>query len=225
MADVAANGGFPMQDLFENPAATSREPLADGATLLRGSALSYETEILAALQSVTAASPFRQMTTPGGYVMSVAMTNCGAAGWVTDRAGYRYEPVDPQTGQPWPALPDCFRELAVAAATAAGYPDFIPDACLINRYQPGARLSLHQDKNERDFSHPIVSVSLGLPATFQFGGLTRSAPVRRYGLRHGDIVVWGGTARLRYHGVTELKDGEHEKLGRMRINLTFRRAL
>ena len=179
MADITASGGPLMQDLFEGPAASSCEPLAEGGALLRGSALSYETQILSALQSIAAASPFRQMTTPGGYVMSVAMTNCGAAGWITDRAGYRYEPVDPQTGQRWPALPDCFRELAVAAATAAGYPDFNPDACLINRYRPGARLSLHQDKNERDFAHPIVSVSLGLPATFQFGGLTRNPPVRK----------------------------------------------
>jgi alkylated DNA repair protein (DNA oxidative demethylase) len=177
------------------------------------------------LQTITAQSPFRHMTTPGGFVMSVAMTNCGAAGWVTDRSGYRYDAIDPQTGQPWPPLPDCFRALAVSAATAAGYPRFVPDACLINRYEPGARLSLHQDKNERDLDAPIVSVSLGLPATFQFGGLKRNDPVRKFGLRHGDVAIWGGPSRLFYHGVTELRDGEHDKLGRMRINLTFRRAL
>jgi DNA oxidative demethylase len=202
-----------------------RETIAEGAVLLRGKALHFETEILAALQTITAQSPFRHMTTPGGFVMSVAMSNCGVAGWVTDRTGYRYDRNDPQTGAPWPALPDCFRALAVAAATDAGYPRFVPDACLINRYEPGARLTLHQDKNERDLAQPIVSVSLGLPATFQFGGLKRNDPVKKYALRHGDVAVWGGPSRLAYHGVTELKDGEHDKLGRVRINLTFRRAL
>jgi DNA oxidative demethylase len=214
-----------MQDLFDTLANATHENIGTGAMLLRGQALPFETELLAALQDITTASPFRHMTTPGGFVMSVAMTNCGAAGWVTDRTGYRYDPIDPQTGQPWPALPDSFRALAVAAATAAGYPRFMPDACLINRYEVGARLTLHQDKNERDFGQPIVSVSLGLPATFQFGGLKRNDPVRKFGLRHGDVVVWGGPSRLFYHGVTELKDGEHDKLGRMRINLTFRHAL
>jgi alkylated DNA repair protein (DNA oxidative demethylase) len=216
-----------MKDLFDafQPDHASPEVMAEGAVILRGKALAFETRILAELPAITAASPFRHMTTPGGFVMSVAMTNCGAAGWVTDRAGYRYDRIDPQTGKPWPAMPDCFRELAIGAASDAGYPDFVPDACLINRYEPGARLTLHQDKNERDFGQPIVSVSLGLPAAFQFGGLTRSAPVRKFGLRHGDVVVWGGASRLCYHGVIELKDGEHEKIGRMRINLTFRRAL
>jgi DNA oxidative demethylase len=216
-----------MRDLFDtlHKDQTTREAMAAGAVVLGGAALPFETDILVALQAITAQSPFRHMTTPGGFVMSVAMTNCGAAGWVTDRTGYRYDPIDPQTGKPWPPLPDCFRALAVASATDAGYPHFVPDACLINRYEPGARLSLHQDKNERDFDQPIVSVSLGLPATFQFGGLKRNDPVRKFALRHGDVVVWGGPSRLRYHGVTELKDGEHDKLGRMRINLTFRRAL
>jgi alkylated DNA repair protein (DNA oxidative demethylase) len=216
-----------MSDLFDAFQAdhASRDTMAEGAVILRGKALALEAEILAALQAITAVSPFRHMTTPGGFVMSVAMTNCGVAGWVTDRSGYRYDRIDPQTGRPWPALPECFRDLAVIAATDAGYAGFLPDACLINRYEPGARLSLHQDKNERDFAQPIVSVSLGLPATFQFGGMTRNAPVRKFGLRHGDVVVWGGVSRLCYHGVTELKDGQHDKLGRMRINLTFRHAL
>ena len=178
-----------------------------------------------ALGDIAAQSPFRHMVTPGGYTMSVAMTNCGAAGWVTDRTGYRYDHNDPETGRPWPAMPDCFFELAAEAATRAGYPDFRPDACLINRYEPGARLSLHQDKNERDFANPIVSVSLGLPATFQFGGLKRNDPVRKFLLRHGDVAVWGGPSRLFYHGVLELKDGVHETVGRIRINLTFRGAL
>ena len=211
-------------DLIERlyPAA---EDMAEGAALLRGKALSFEADILGALQTITGQAPFRHMTTPGGYVMSAAMTNCGAAGWVTDRTGYRYDGMDPDSGRPWPALPDCFLDLAIAAATDAGYPQFIPDSCLINRYEPGARLSLHQDKNERDFAHPIVSVSLGLPATFQFGGLKRRDPVRKFVLRHGDVAVWGGPSRLYHHGVSALKEGQHAKLGRMRVNLTFRGAL
>lgn len=215
----------PMRDLFESMAGQPvREALTDGATVLRGHALASEGDLLAALAAVSARAPFRHMMTPGGHFMSVAMTNCGSAGWITDRSGYRYDGIDPESGQPWPEMPDCFCELAVQAATEAGYQDFVPDACLINRYEPGARLSLHQDRNEHDFSRPIVSVSLGLPATFQFGGLTRNAPVKRIGLRHGDVVVWGGVSRLCYHGVTELKDGAHPALGRMRINLTFRCA-
>ena len=222
---ATANGG--MNDLFERiaPLDPPREIMAEGAVLLRGAALPFEKDVLAALNDITAASPFRHMVTPGGYTMSVAMTNCGAAGWVTDRTGYRYDPIDPETGHPWPPMPACFLALAVAAATEAGYPEFHPDACLVNRYEPGARLSLHQDKNEHDYASPIVSVSLGLPATFQFGGLKRNDPVKKFPLRHGDIAVWGGPSRLRYHGVTELKDGHHETLGRMRINLTLRRAL
>ena len=199
--------------------------MADGAMLLRGAALPYETNLLTTLCDIAAESPFRHMVTPGGYTMSVAMTTCGAAGWVTDRSGYRYDHHDPETGRPWPAMPDCFLELAAEAATRAGYPDFHPDACLINRYKPGARLSLHQDKNERDFANPIVSVSLGLPATFQFGGLKRNDPVRKFLVRHGDVAVWGGPSRLFHHGVLELKDGVHETVGRIRINLTFRGAL
>ena len=210
-----------MDDLFQ----TDREAMAEGAVLLRGRALPLEQEILAELEAIIATSPFRHMTTPGGFLMSVAMTNCGSVGWVTDRTGYRYDRLDPEGGVPWPALPDCFRELATAAASEAGYANFSPDSCLINRYKPGARLTLHQDKNERDFTQPIVSVSLGLPATFQFGGLARKHPVRRFALRHGDVAVWGGPSRLCYHGVSELKDGEHDKVGRMRINLTFRHAL
>jgi alkylated DNA repair protein (DNA oxidative demethylase) len=216
-----------MSDLFATlaPSLPLREDIANGAVLLRGKALPFEEKILAALRTITAQAPFRQMVTPGRFVMSVAMTNCGTAGWVTDQTGYRYVRLDPESGLPWPALPPSFRATAVAAAEEAGYPGFVPDACLINRYEPGARLSLHQDKNERDMKNPIVSVSLGLPATFQFGGTRRTDPLRKYVLRHGDIAVWGGPSRLSYHGVLALKDGIHDKLGRMRINLTFRGAL
>jgi DNA oxidative demethylase len=216
-----------MSDLFDSiiPLNPPREVMAEGAMLLRGAALPFETDILIAIQAITAVSPFRHMVTPGGFVMSVAMTNCGAAGWVTDRSGYRYDALDPESGKPWPAMPASFLDLAVAAAKEAGYPNFVPDACLINRYEPGARLSLHQDKNERNFANPIVSVSLGLPATFQFGGQKRNDPVRKFALRHGDVAVWGGPSRLCYHGVPELKEGEHGTVGRMRLNLTFRGAL
>ncbi|HEY2249311.1 MAG TPA: DNA oxidative demethylase AlkB [Pseudolabrys sp.] len=216
-----------MDDLFDliTPEGPTKLAMAEGAVLLRRAALSFEEDLLKALDDVTASSPFRRMVTPGGRTMSVAMTNCGAAGWITDRAGYRYDAIDPERGRPWPLMPRPFLDLAIAAAAEAGYPGFNPDACLINRYEPGARLSLHQDRNERDFTNPTVSVSLGLPATFQFGGLNRSDPVKKFTLAHGDIVVWGGPSRLRYDGVTALKDGYHERLGRIRINLTFRRAL
>jgi alkylated DNA repair protein (DNA oxidative demethylase) len=202
-----------------------REPIAEGAVLLRGFAKPAESELLAALRAITDQAPFRHMSTPGGHQMSVAMTNCGSVGWVTDRSGYRYDGADPQSGKPWPAMPSVFQNLARAAAAEAGFADFAPDACLINRYEPGARMSLHQDRDESDFGAPIVSVSLGLPAIFLFGGLKRSDKTKRYRLDHGDIVVWGGPARLAFHGVAPLADGEHISLGRQRINLTFRRAL
>lgn len=200
------------------------EPLAPGAVLLRGFALPDAAVLCDALRHVTARAPFRHMVTPGGLRMSVAMTNCGELGWVTDRSGYRYDRLDPQTGRPWPPLPAPFRTLAARAAAAAGFDAFAPDACLVNRYAPGAKLSLHQDADERDFGQPIVSVSLGLPAIFLFGGLARAAKALRVPLVHGDAVVWGGAARMRFHGVLPLQDGDHPLLGRYRVNLTFRKA-
>jgi alkylated DNA repair protein (DNA oxidative demethylase) len=213
-------------DLFDGTGETgySKESLGSGAAILRGFTLSQEAEVLAALHSVAAQSPFRHMLTPGGYRMSVAMTNCGALGWVTDRKGYRYEAVDPETRAAWPSMPACFLALGVNAAGEAGFPSFIPDACLINRYEPGAKMSLHQDKDEHDFSQPIVSVSLGLPAVFLFGGEKRSDKTIRTAVTHGDVVVWGGPSRLRFHGVMPLKDGVHPSLGSYRFNLTFRKA-
>lgn len=203
----------------------SCEPLADGAALLHGFAAADGALLLRAVDDIAASAPFRHMTTPGGYTMSAAMTNCGRAGWVTDRKGYRYTPTDPETGRRWPDLPGVLLGLADRAAAAAGFSGFVPDACLINRYEPGARLSLHQDRNERDFAAPIVSVSLGLPAVFLFGGAQRSDRPRRWRLEHGDVAVWGGPARLAFHGIAPLADGEHVLTGRRRINLTLRKAL
>jgi DNA oxidative demethylase len=199
--------------------------LEDGAHLLPGFAAAEQKSLMAAVARVAARAPFRHMVTPGGFRMSVAMTNCGAAGWITDRRGYRYAPDDPEGGRPWPRMPRPFFDLAARAAQAAGFAGFAPDACLVNRYEPGARLTLHQDKNERDFSAPIVSVSLGLPAIFLWGGRERGQRPRRLLLESGDVVVWGGPARLVFHGVDQLGDGEHPITARYRINLTLRKAL
>jgi alkylated DNA repair protein (DNA oxidative demethylase) len=201
-----------------------KEALGPGAVVLRRFALPGETALLTALNEVIVQAPFRQMMTPGGFLMSVAMTNCGIYGWVSDHTGYRYETLDPQSGQPWPLLPDPFLALAQQAAAQADFPAFVPDACLINRYAPGAKLSLHQDKDERDLSQPIVSVSLGLPAIFLFGGLQRADRQMRVPVSHGDVIVWGGPARLRYHGIQPLKPGSHLLVGTYRLNLTFRKA-
>ena len=213
-------------DLFDSVAEAqpSREEIADGAVLLRGFVRPIESELIEAVRAIVAQSPFRRMTTPGGHLMSVAMTNCGERGWITDHTGYRYDPIDPRTGAPWSEMPAVLRNLALSAAEQGGFADFAPDACLVNHYEPGTRLSLHQDKDELDFSAPIVSVSLGLPATFLFGGLARADKPRRFRLVHGDVVVWGGPSRLAFHGVAPLAEGEHPLLGRIRINLTFRRT-
>jgi alkylated DNA repair protein (DNA oxidative demethylase) len=198
--------------------------LGPGAAVLRGFAAPDQAGLLADVEKVIARAPFRHMVTPGGYRMSVALTNCGALGWVTDRTGYRYDPIDPESGKPWPRMPESFFRLAVDAAAQAGFDGFAPDACLVNRYQAGARLSLHQDRNERDFRAPIVSVSLGIAAVFLFGGEKRTDQTARVPLEHGDVVVWGGPARMRYHGVLALKPARHPLMGEQRINLTFRKA-
>jgi DNA oxidative demethylase len=210
-------------DLFED--ADQDRVLGPGAVVLSRFANAAGPALLEGLGRLVGVAPFRNMTTPGGWRMSVSMTNCGDAGWVTDRTGYRYDAVDPDTGHRWPAMPLVFAELAARAADQAGFPGFVPDACLINRYTPGARLSLHQDRNERDFDAPIVSVSLGLPAVFLWGGVARSDRPRRVPLVHGDVVVWGGPARMTFHGVDTLRHGEHALTGAVRYNLTFRRAL
>jgi len=222
-ADPAAQA-----DLFDaaaSPAGVRADvELAPGAWLLRAFAVDEAPALLAAIERVAQAAPWRHMTTVGGWRMSVAMTNCGDAGWLSDHSGYRYDAIDPQTGRQWPAMPDEFAALAARAAGAAGFERFAPDACLINRYEPGARLSLHQDRNEQDFGAPIVSVSLGVPATFLWGGATRAVRPRRVRLEHGDVVVWGGPARLTYHGIDTLREGHHPLTGSARLNLTCRRA-
>ena len=215
----AETGGLFAEDL------PTREAIAEGATLLRGFAAESAPKLIDDLAKIVERAPFRHMVTPGGFRMSVAMTNCGQAGWVSDAKGYRYDARDPETGLLWPAMPASFSQMAADAAREAGYPGFQADACLINRYEPGARLTLHQDRNERDYTAPIVSVSLGLPAVFLFGGATRKERPRRMRLESGDIVVWGGATRLAYHGIASLKDGEHPLTGRCRINLTFRKAM
>ena len=219
--------GAVLKDLLSgtDAARASAETLGAGAMLLRGFALQEAKAIVKAVERVAVEAPFRHMITPGGYRMSVGMTNCGRAGWITDQRGYRYDPLDPMTQRPWPAMPPIVHRLATRAAEAVGFAGFAPDACLINRYEPGARLTLHQDKNERDFTQPIVSVSLGLPAVFLFGGARRTDRPRRITLESGDVVVWGGVARMAFHGIDKVADGDDPLTGSCRINLTLRKAL
>lgn len=225
---MAIVGQAGTMDLFADQSVAADAPrvecLADGAVVLRGFVAGVAAELWREIGGLIEAAPLRRMVTPGGLSMSVAMTNCGALGWVSDRSGYRYDPVDPDSGRAWPGMPAALQTIARTAAAAAGFPGFDPDACLINRYEPGTRLSLHQDRDEQDFSQPIVSVSLGLPAMFLFGGLKRRDRAVRVPLLHGDVVVWGGPSRLRHHGVLAIKDGWHPLTGACRVNLTFRRA-
>ena len=197
-------------------------PLEPGITLLRGHADSQR--LMPLIGQLAAVSPFRHLVTPGGQTMSVAMTNCGPLGWVSDRSGYRYSAQDPLTGRAWPAMPDEFLRLALESAARGGFPDFRPDACLVNRYSPGSRLTAHRDADEQNFAQPIVSVSLGLPASFAFYGLRRGGKGRTVALTDGDVLVWGGPARLVYHAVRPVKAGLHPLTGAFRYNLTFRHA-
>jgi alkylated DNA repair protein (DNA oxidative demethylase) len=207
------------------PAEPAVEPLGPGAVLLRGFAAHIADELVAAVEAIAAEAPFRHLIVPGGYAMSAAMTNCGQWGWTSSRRGYRYVADDPDTGRPWPAMPETFRLLAARAAEACGFSVYAPDCCLVNRYTPGARMGLHRDQDERDIGAPIVSISLGLPATFLWGGASRKGRPRRLRLICGDVVVFGGPSRMVYHGVDPVPEGEHPLTGRARINLTFRKAL
>ena len=209
-------------DLFRDTSPGQHERLGAAACVLRGHALPWADTLLSAIERIAAVAPFRQLTTPGGGMMSVALTSCGSLGWTSDEYGYRYSRLNPDSGKPWPAMPEAFADLARSAAAAAGFADFTPNACLINRYRPGSRMGLHQDKNERDTQAPIVSVSLGMPAVFLFGGFKRSDPAARVPLYHGDVAVWGAADRMRYHGVMPLQDFPHARLQRQRLNLTFR---
>lgn len=213
---------LPLFDAHPEPGTTTAVVLGPGAALLPGFALAAEESLLASLDGVIEASPLRHMETPGGHRMSVAMTNCGELGWVSSRSGYRYASTDPETGRDWPPMPEGFLLLAQSAADRAGFPGFVPNACLVNRYEVGAKMTLHQDKDEGDFTQPIVSVSLGLPASFLFGGERRTDAPAKIHLQHGDVVVWGGPTRLRFHGVAPVKRGQHPRLGPVRYNLTFR---
>ena len=210
-------------DLFEN-VQPNKLQITKHTYLLKSYALANEKTLLMDMLQIVNQAPLRQMVTKMGFVMSAAMTNCGALGWVSDRQGYRYDMQDPTTNRLWPLMPVSFQQLAVLAAAEAGFDDFQPDACLINQYQVGAGMGLHQDKNELDFNQPIVSVSLGISAVFQFGGLTRTDKTFKISLVHGDIVVWGGESRLNFHGVAPLKMNTHPMLGAYRYNLTFRKA-
>jgi DNA oxidative demethylase len=214
-----------MTTLFDDDSSTGpHQRLEEGAVLLRGFAAPEAPALLEEVARIAQAAPFRHLVTPGGYTMSVAMTNCGRVGWVSDRTGYRYDSVDPDCGAPWPTMPTAFLDLAVRAAAEGGFAHYDPDACLINRYAAGAKLSLHRDRDEKDAWAPIVSVSLGLPIVFLWGGKRRSDPVRRMRIENGDVAVWGGPARFVYHGVAPLNDGQHPLTGAARINLTFRKV-
>ena len=213
-----------MHDLFADPAPGRRTALGPQACVLHGFALADADALLAGIAAIAAQAPFRHLVTPGGHVMQVAMTNCGTHGWCSDRRGYRYDRIDPQSGRPWPPLPPVFLQLAAEAAREAGFDGYVPDACLVNRYAPGTRLSLHQDRDEDDRVAPIVSVSLGLPATFLFGGFARGDRTVRVPLQHGDVVAWGGVDRMRFHGVLPVRPGQHETVGAQRLNLTFRKV-
>ena len=213
-----------MSDLFAAQLGGAHTALGAQACVLHGFALPVVEALLVDIAHIEAVAPFRHLVTPGGHTMSVAMTNCGPLGWCSDRRGYRYDAIDPVSATPWPALPRAFLGLAADAASAAGFDGYVPDACLINRYAPGTRLTLHQDRDEDDHVAPIVSVSLGLPATFLFGGFARGDKTVRAPLAHGDVVVWGGVDRMRFHGVLPVHDGRHERLGAQRINLTFRKV-
>lgn len=220
--DPHSTGDLFSDEALQQPA--RREQIGEQSCVLRGYALPWLERVLPELRAVLVQSPFRHMVTPGGYTMSAALSSCGALGWTTSPQGYRYSSLDPERQQPWPSMPPVLRELAINAASAAGFDGFAPDACLINRYVPGARMSLHQDKNERDYNAPVVSLSLGLPAVFLFGGHQRSDKTQKISLFHGDVAVWGGVDRLRFHGVLPIKEGAHPRMGPQRINLTFRTA-
>ncbi|MDP3268237.1 MAG: DNA oxidative demethylase AlkB [Legionella sp.] len=213
---------FELFDFIDRP--QYQEQIGEGAVILRQFAQIFSIDLLRDLEAIIQFAPFRHMITPNGFKMSVAMSNCGQFGWISDKKGYRYDSLDPLTGLKWPEIPPSFLRLAVSAADLAGFSNFNPDACLINRYETGSKLSLHQDKDEHRLAEPIVSISLGIPAVFLFGGLKRTDKTHRYLLEHNDVVVFGGPARLRFHGILPIKQSYHPLTGAYRINLTFRKT-
>lgn len=196
--------------------------ISDQSYLIKGAVIEKADELITEINSITRSSPLRQMQTRRGHYLGAKMTNCGDLGWIGDDKGYRYSSLDPLTNQPWPRMPTMFKTLAREMASSVGFEDFEPDVCLINQYMPKVGMGLHQDKDEQDLSQPIVSLSLGVPAIFLFGGYQRSDSVSYHLLEHGDVVIWGGIDRLRFHGIQPLKLGHHRLTGQMRYNLTFR---
>lgn len=208
-------------DLLDDGAVAPVDVIMPEVVLLRGFVATAP--LLLEIEAIAAAAPFRRLETPGGGRMSVAMTNAGRWGWHSDRRGYRYLECDPESGRPWPTMPAAFAALARRAATRAGFPGFEPDCCLVNRYAIRAQMGTHRDFDELDLRHPIVSVSIGLPATFLWYGAARKGPPRRVEVTDGDVLVWGGAARAGYHGVRRLT-GRGEAPDGLRYNLTLRRA-
>ncbi len=198
--------------------------ISPDAVLFKAALKPVASSLLEEIRTISGANPFRQRKTPGGQLMSAAMTNCGAWGWVTDADGYRYSDIEPETGRTWLPIPAVWIQWVNLFCQRAGLGTFNPDACLINRYAPGAGMGLHQDKDEKDLAIPIVSFSLGAPVLFRWGGLNRQEPVSEFLLEHGDVLVWGGADRMRFHGVKKLRRYQHPLTGHYRYNLTFRQS-
>ncbi len=214
-----------MQHGFDFNEQASTEVIDNDAIILKGFVRAKANQLVKDAELISQQSPFRTMTTPGGGKMSVAITNCGHCGWLSDEHGYRYQQIDPVTHRSWPEMPQSFLKICAAATKAASFAEFMPDACLLNKYQADAKMGLHNDNDEHDLTAPIVSVSLGLDAVFLFGGKTRQSPTRKYLLSHGDVVVFGGQSRLNFHGISLIKPTYiSDDLTDHRLNLTFRKV-
>ncbi|THJ30850.1 DNA oxidative demethylase AlkB [Lampropedia aestuarii] len=211
-------------DLFADSPEEQRVALGPQAVVLRQKASPLAAELVARIEDVLQHSPLYQMATPGGKPLSVRTTSCGTHGWSSDPTGYSYVRHHPLTDQAWPEIPAAWSALATEAAQEAGFAQFAPDTCLINQYGLDSKMALHQDRSEQDLRQPVVSISLGMSALFLWGGMQRSDKPAHVLLHHGDMVVWGGVDRLRFHGIKHLTGAPHPQLGAMRYNLTLRRA-